>query len=124
MRQKGGLGLISLLVSALIIAVVTIYMLQGSFSNSQSKQGYASDIDQAKQVQIQADFKSIQTALEQYKVNNGSYPQSLDDLTKSSMLSGSHQNPYTHESYDYQSDGKNYTLSTKLGNGQDFMITN
>jgi hypothetical protein len=124
MWQKGSMLLISLLVSTLIIAGATIYMLQGSWSGSSTKSGYAADIDQAKEAQIQADFHSIQTALESYRLKNNQYPESLDQLVKASMLSGNQKNPYTTKPYDYESDGKTYTLSTKLGDGRDYQIIN
>lgn len=126
MSQKGGGLLVSILITTVIIAGVGVYELQGGIksNNSDNSSSYQTDVSQAKGVQIQTDFKSIQTALESYRVSKGQYPDSLDQLVQSGGLASQPRNPYTNSDYDFSSDGKNYTLSTKLGDGSDYTITN
>ncbi len=124
MRQKGSALLISLLISSLIIIGASLYFYTGSLSPKQNTSVYIQDIDQAKEAQIQANFKAIQTALEAFKLNNDHYPSSLNELVSASLLPSLPKNPYTNLDYSFQNSGNTYTLSTKLGNGQDYQITN
>src|SRR5260221_14698808 len=105
--QKGSALLISLLISGLIVAFVGLFFFTGSFSSKQTTTNvFKQDIDQAKEAQIQADFRAIQTALEAYRINKGHYPESLKDLVEAGSLPRVSKNPYTGKDYDFSSDGK------------------
>ena len=123
-RQKGSAVLISILVSLLIIALIGMYELQGSWNKPSGPSGYRSDLVQAKDTQIKADFIAIRSALDSYRITKGTYPENLGQLVQAELLSTVNKNPYTNTDYNFSSDGKNYTLSTKLGNNQDYQISN
>lgn len=82
---------------------------------------YDSTINQAQDTKLMADLKSIQTALEQYYVENGSYPKSLSLLTQEGFIN---EIPINMVILTYERpDPDSYTLSTKLSSGEDYTLS-
>lgn len=124
-KMRGSVLLISILAATLIGALLTVFIfLKPNGTGGSSNASYQTAIDYTKDTQIQADFKAIQTALEQYRLKHEKYPTDLEELKAELLLNKIPTNPYDNSRYSFQSDSKNYTLSTKMGGGKDFTITN
>lgn len=79
--------------------------------------GVRSVVDKANRMVVKTDLENLQQALNTYKKQKGSYPESLQVLKQSGFIPQLPSNPYTNSNYDYQTNGTTYTLSGKLGDG-------
>ncbi len=123
MKEKRGFTLIELLVSISIIAVLTA-LLTANFIGARQR---------ARDGQRKANVNQIQTALELYRTDNGSYPNpsmapspgcgtdvSLSSGTGTIYMKSIPCDPSTGSNYIYTStDGTSYTLYACLENEQD-----
>jgi len=92
----------------------------GTSSDSKTNY-YGNAINQAKDAKMMADLKGIQTALELYYYENGSYPEELSILTQEGYLSSI---PINTVILDYQRPGPDsYTLTTNLSNGEKYTLS-
>lgn len=106
-KNQKGFTIIELLIVIVIIGILVALALPNLFA----AQARGRDSDR------KADIKTLQTSLETYYNDNGSYPESLADLDPApaaDVLADKKGNNYT-----YTSDGDTYTLSTTLENTND-----
>lgn len=123
------MGLISILIGGLIIIISAFYLfntlalnhnnLNRSLSNARQ-----TPVENAKDTQIISDFQAIQTSLNLYKTQKGQYPDNLQKLTDENLIHSSFKNPYTQKEYTYEVGGDKYILSTNLGSGKPYQVSN
>ncbi|MBI3594307.1 MAG: hypothetical protein HY200_05055 [Nitrospirae bacterium] len=82
---------IGILLSLLVSAVVIYLTLQNVRSSSQSVDplGLVVPIEKAKKVQSAIDLSAVQTAVQNYQAQQGSFPKSLSELVSSGLLTES-----------------------------------
>jgi len=82
-RDCSGRGLLSLLLTVVIIAMGLMYYLKSEQGNpSRSEKA----IEQAEDAAGVANRATLTLAIEQYRINNGNYPSSLAELVKSGFI--------------------------------------
>ena len=122
------MGLLSILIGGLIIIVSSFYLLNNlvfnQSSDGSSSSTFQTPLDKAKETQIIADFQAIKTSLNIYKTQKGQYPDNLQELSNENLIHSSFKNPYTQEEYSYEVNGDSYTLSTNLGAGKPYQVSN
>lgn len=113
--------LIGVLITLLVISIASVFLYTHfSSPTGLSNQTPHQVVDTASDSAIKSDILNLQSVLEQYRVMKGNYPSTLQDLVAEKMLSAVPQNPKTHLNYQYESDGKSYSISTTLSDGGTF----
>jgi hypothetical protein len=79
----------------------------------------------AKDAQVKNDIVQIEQVLKSYKADKGAYPATLETLTGGDKIYIYRlpTSPYSDYKYDYTTDGNTYKLSTKLGDGSDYIVS-
>lgn len=112
LKQKRGFTLIELLIVIVIIGILAVIVVGLVATNSKNR---------ANDARAKADMREIQTALEQYRIDNDSYPAGLTDLTAGNYLSALPKRPDNGADYTYTPANTNttYTISYTLQNSND-----
>ncbi|OGE18850.1 hypothetical protein A3J19_04835 [Candidatus Daviesbacteria bacterium RIFCSPLOWO2_02_FULL_41_8] len=122
------MGLLSIIIGGLIIAFSSFYLINNlaldNMNNRNPSGTNQAPVDNAKDAQIIADFQAIQTSLNLYKAQKGQYPDNLKQLIDENFAQGSFKNPYTQEDYSYELSSNSYKLSTNLGTGKPYQVSN
>lgn len=111
LKTKKGFTLIELLIVIVIIGILAVIVVGLVATNSKNR---------ANDARAKADMREIQTALEQYKIDNDEYPAALTDLAPT-YLAAVPTNPVGGQ-YTYTPAGtppQTYTLSYTLQNTND-----
>lgn len=123
------MGLLSILIGGLIIIFSGFYLLNNLVLNHNNLNGSPSNtqqtpVDNAKDTKIISDFQAIQTSLNLYKAQKGQYPDNLQKLSDENFIHSAFKNPYNQTEYIYEINGDRYILSTNLGTGKPYQISN
>lgn len=123
------MGLISILLGGLIIVFSSLYLitnfaLKHNNLNENPSNAYQTPVDNAKDAQIISDFQSIQISLNLYRAQKGQYPDHLQKLSDENFIHSTFKNPYTQTEYTYEVNGDRYILSTNLGAGKLYKVSN
>lgn len=124
------MGLVSILIGGLIIVFSSFYLLNNlalnynSNRNGSSSNTHQTPVDNVRDTQIISDFQSIQSSLNLYKAQKGQYPNNLQKLSDENLIHSSFKNPYTQTEYTYEVNGDRYILSTNLGTGKLYQVSN
>lgn len=108
MNQKG-FTIIELLVVIVIIGILVALTLPNLFS----AQARGRDTDRKNEL------KNVQTKLETYFNDNGSYPTSMDDAVANAGVTDDERTGPRNDTYGYESDGDSYTLTATMENEND-----
>ena len=81
---------IGILLSLIVSGVVLYLTLQSvkSHSDGADPLGLVRPIEKAKEVQSVLDLAAVQTAVQNYQIQQGQFPKSLDDLVSAGALTG------------------------------------
>lgn len=112
-KQKKGFTLIELLIVIVIIGILAVIVVGLVATNSKNR---------ANDARAKADLREIQTALEQYRIDNDSYPANLAALTAGNYLSALPKRPDNGQDYTYTpaaAPAATYSLSYTLQNSND-----
>jgi len=108
--------LISILLSMVILASLSIYTFKTYYSpSSKNQQNNQSAISEAYDVQRMTDLQALKTSLISYYSANFSYPGSLEDLIPD-YASSIPQDPETFDEYGYEKLDSGYRLYCELSN--------
>lgn len=108
MRKNRGFTLIELLIVIVIIGILAVIVVGLVATNNRNR---------ANDVRAKSDMREIQTALEQYFVDNNQYPADLAALVPD-YLAEAKTSP-RNAAYTYTSDGTTYALTYELQNTRD-----
>lgn len=115
LKNRKGFTLIELVISITIISILASFLMSNFVGVRQrSRDG-----------QRKSDLKQIQSALEQYRADNSSYPNALPSCGNSfeqnttTYMSKLPCDPVSKESYIYSSTGLTYFIYACLENGSD-----
>jgi general secretion pathway protein G len=123
-RQHGLAVFLGLLSFSLVISIATFFIVFKSNAVPQPISGYSIEQTQASDAKIKSDFHALQQALEEYKEKNGNYPADLNDLVDQGFLTTLPKDPYTHSNYYYLGSSGDYYLTTQLGTGKEYRVSN
>lgn len=123
------MGLLSILIGGLIIIFSTFYLYNTLVLNQNNLDKNSSNTNQtpvnnARDTQIISDFQAIQNSLNLYKAQKGQYPDNLQKLSDENLIHSSFKNPYNQTEYTYKVNGDSYILSTNLGTGKLYQVSN
>ena len=124
------MGLTSILIGGLIIIFSSFYLINNLALNHNSNNAgnppntNKTPLDKAKDAQVISDFQAIQTSLNLYKAQKGKYPDNLQKLSDENFIHSDFKNPYTQTEYTYEVNGDRYILSTNLGTGKLYQVSN
>lgn len=99
---QGGFSMVGLLVAVAIVGIVSWYFLSGGSGggyNPPSKTKVEKDLQKARQGASVQEKATLKQALKQYRIDNGQYPETLEELAAedyvpNSALTDANGNPY------------------------------
>lgn len=111
-KNKKGFTLIELLIVIVIIGILAVIVVGLVATNSKNR---------ANDARAKADMRELQTALEQYRIDNDTYPANLAALTTGNYLSALPKRPSDGADYTYTpgNPASTYTLTYTLQNSND-----
>jgi type II secretion system protein G len=116
LKNKKGFTLIELLIVIVIIGILAVIVVGLVATNSKNR---------ANDARAKADMRELQTALEQYRIDQDSYPATLDALAAGNYLSSLPKRPDqpnppgTNYDYTVGNPATTYTLTYTLQNSND-----
>jgi general secretion pathway protein G len=111
---QAGFTLVEIMVVVIILGVLAALVVPKIMSRP----------DQARVIAARSDIKGIETALNLYRLDNGQYPGTLDQLAQASPKSGEPyldkvpQDPWGND-YVYRREGRNFAIKSLGADGVD-----